>query len=99
MLRLYFMIKSFKHSNAPSLQDWIRPKNIPPDVAKRVVRKMALINAATQIMQLQIPPSNRLHILKGDRKGQWSISVNDQWRICFLWIDGNAYDVEFIDYH
>jgi toxin HigB-1 len=93
------MIKSFKHSNATSLQNWISPKNIPPDIAKRVVSKMALINAATQIIQLQIPPSNRLHQLKGDRKDQWSISVNTQWRICFIWDNGNAYEVEFVDYH
>jgi len=58
-----------------------------------------MINAASSIQSLRIPPGNRLEQLKGERKGQYSIRINDQWRICFRWIDGNAIDVEIIDYH
>lgn len=58
-----------------------------------------LIEAATNIMALRVPPGNRLEPLKGDRKGQWRIRINDQWRICFRWQDGHAWDVEIVDYH
>jgi proteic killer suppression protein len=58
-----------------------------------------LIEAAMNIMTLRVPPGNRLELLKGDRKGQWSIRINDQWRICFRWQDGHAWDVEIVDYH
>lgn len=58
-----------------------------------------MIHAAISLMDLQIPPGNRLHILSGKRKGQHSISINDQWRICFEWKDGNAHNVEITDYH
>ena len=61
--------------------------------------KLNAIDAATQIEDLSLPSSNRLEALKGERKGQWSIRINDQWRICFLFVDGNAYDVEITDYH
>lgn len=63
------------------------------------MRKLEYINLATFLDDLQVPPSNRLHKLERERKGQYSISVNDQWRICFRFIDGDAYDVEFTDYH
>ncbi len=61
--------------------------------------KLELLNAAKKVEELRIPPSNRLHVLLGDRKGQQSISVNDQYRICFNWENGNAYNVEVVDYH
>ena len=62
-------------------------------------RKLRMIAAATMLETLRIPPNNRLEQLKGRRKGEWSIRVNDQWRICFKWQNGNAYDVEITDYH
>ena len=66
---------------------------------QRAARKLEYIDLATQLDDLKVPPGNRLHALEGDRKGQYSISVNDQWRICFRFLDGDAYDVEFCDYH
>lgn len=62
-------------------------------------RKLDLLNAAATLEFLRVPPGNRLEALKGDRKGQFSIRINDQWRICFRFEDGNAYDVEIVDYH
>lgn len=63
------------------------------------LRKLAMLDAATRIEDLRAPPGNRLEALRGDRAGQWSIRVNDQWRLCFRWRDGNASDVELTDYH
>lgn len=62
-------------------------------------KKLILLHAATDINDLRIPPGNRLEILQGNRKGQHSIRINDQWRICFRWVDGNAFEVEIVDYH
>lgn len=62
-------------------------------------RKLEYIDLATRLDDLKVPPGNRLHMLEGDRKGQYAISVNDQWRICFRFVDGDAYDVEVCDYH
>ena len=64
-----------------------------------MLRKLGVVDAAEQLEDLRIPPGNRLEKLKGDRAGQHSIRVNDQWRVCFRWKDGNAYDVEIVDYH
>jgi proteic killer suppression protein len=72
---------------------------VPADVARRALRKLEAVDAAHQVSDLKVPPGNRLHALKGDRAGQHAISVNDQWRICFRFTDGDAYDVEFCDYH
>jgi toxin HigB-1 len=63
------------------------------------LRKLRMLNAATNIIDLRMPPGNRLEKLKGDREGQWSIRINDQWRICFNWENGDAFDVEIVDYH
>jgi len=63
------------------------------------MRKLAMLNRVVRVEELRIPPQNRLEALKGDRKGQWSIRINDQWRICFRWIEGAAWDVEIVDYH
>ena len=64
-----------------------------------MLRKLSLVDAAEQLDDLRVPPGNRLEKLKGDRAGQQSIRVNEQWRICFRWQDGNAYDVQIVDYH
>jgi proteic killer suppression protein len=63
------------------------------------LRKLRMLDAAASIADLKTPPGNRLEKLKGDREGQWSIRINDQWRICFRWEDGDAFDVEIVDYH
>jgi len=74
-------------------------KRLPPDLLRRAVRRLEYVDLATCLEDLNVPPSNRLHALKGDRQGQYAISINDQWRICFHFQDGDAYDVEIKDYH
>jgi len=74
-------------------------RRLPPTIQRTARRKLLLLNAATELSQLRVPPGNRLEALKGDRKGQHSIRVNDQWRICFRWNAGQAHDVEITDYH
>jgi proteic killer suppression protein len=69
------------------------------NVESVALRKLAMLNRVVQVDELRIPPQNRLELLKGDRKGQWSIRINDQWRLCFRWTDGSACDVEIVDYH
>lgn len=71
----------------------------PADVARRALRKLEAVHVAAQLSDLRVPPGNRLHALKGNRAGQHAIAVNDQWRICFRFADGDAYDVEFCDDH
>lgn len=75
------------------------PKGFPADVVTTARRKLAMLDAAARLDDLRIPPSNRLEALKGDRAGQHSIRVNDQWRVCFVWQDGHAHEVEIVDYH
>ena len=93
------MIKSFKCKQTEKLFKRERVKKIPPAVQDRARNKLELIAAAAGLKFLRIPPSNRLERLKGDRAGQYSIRINNQWRICFIWKDGNAFDVEITDYH
>lgn len=76
-----------------------RVRRFPSDIAERARKKMLQLNAATSIDDLRVPPSNRLEMLRGDREGQYSVRINDQWRLCFRWSDGDAYDVEIVDYH
>jgi len=93
------MIKSFADRRTQKLFVTGKAKTLPPDVLKRAVRKLDYIHHATRLEDLRVPPGNRLHALKGNRKGQYAIAINDQWRICFRFIEGNAYDVEICDYH
>lgn len=93
------MIKTFADKRTQSLFVTGRARNLPQDVADRAARKLEYVNLATSLKDLSVPPGNRLHELKGDRKGQYSIAVNIRWRICFRFEDGHAYDVEFCDYH
>jgi proteic killer suppression protein len=94
------MIKTFRDSLTEKLYigESVQGK-VPQELVACVRRKLDLLNEAVVVGDLKVPPGNRLHALSGDRNGQWSISVNDQWRICFNFADGNAYDVEFCDYH
>jgi proteic killer suppression protein len=75
------------------------PKGFPADLARAAVRKLLMLDAAGTVEALRVPPGNRLEALGGDRAGQHSIRINQQWRICFVWRDGDAYDVEIVDYH
>ena len=93
------MIRSFKDKATEQIFSGIAPSRIPLDISRRALRRLIDLNNAQCITDLRIPPSNRLEQLKGKRKHQHSIRVNDQYRICFTWKDGNAYDVEFTDYH
>lgn len=68
-------------------------------IERPALRKLAMLDAAVTVEDLLVPPGNRLEMLKGDRAGQWSIRINDQWRVCFIWKDGDAHDVEICDYH
>jgi toxin HigB-1 len=93
------MIKSFKDRDAERLFLRERVKRFGPDVQRLGLRKLRMLDAATVIEDLRIPPANRLEKLKGDRTGQHSIRINRQWRICFVWRSGDAHDVEIVDYH
>jgi len=93
------MIKSFKDRDAERLFLRERVKRLGPDVQRLGLRKLRMLDAATTIEDLRIPPANRLEKLKGDRAGQHSIRINRQWRICFVWRSGDAHDVEIVDYH
>lgn len=93
------MIKTFADKETQLVYVKGKSKTIPPDLIRRAVRRLEYINLASNINDLRVPPSNRLHSLKGNRKGQYSISINEQWRICFRFADGDAFDVEIVDYH
>ena len=93
------MIKSFADRHTKDLFALGKSRRLPSDVVRRAVRKLESIDYATRLDDLRTPPSNRLHALKGDRKGQSAIRINDQWRVCFRFKDGDAYDVEVTDYH
>jgi len=93
------VIVSFKNKETEKIWNGIYSRRFPPDIQRPTKRKLLMIHAAISLTDLQVPPGNRLHALSGDRKGQHSISINDQWRICFEWKDGNAYNVEITDYH
>ncbi len=92
------MIKSFGCAETEKLHNREHVRRFQGFV-RIAQRKLAQIHAATQLRDLAAPPENRLEALRGDRKGQHTIRINDQWRICFLWKDGDAYEVEIVDYH
>ena len=93
------MIQGFACRRTQQL--WIEHEagRFPPDVAKRALGKLAQLEASMRLDDLRVPPSNHLELLKGKRKGQHSIRVNDQWRICFVWTDSGPIGIELIDYH
>jgi len=93
------MIRSFRDRDTERLAQRERVKKWSPELQKASLRKLRMIDAAEEVSDLRVPPGNRLERLKGDRAGQYSIRINDQWRICFRWERGNAYDVEIVDYH
>ena len=93
------MIKTLADRHTQQLYATGKSKRFPPDIAKRATRKLEYLDLATCLDDLKTPPGNRLHELEKDRKGQHSISINNQWRICFRFVDGDAYDGEITDYH
>jgi toxin HigB-1 len=93
------MIRSFKDKQTERLFLSGLAKGLPGDILERAERKLTSLNAAKIVDDLRVPPSNRLERLRGDRDGQFSIRINDQWRICFRFADGDAHDVEICDYH
>jgi len=92
------MIKRFKCRETQALFEGRRSARFA-NIASVAIRKLQMLHAVERLESLRIPPQNRLEALKGDRKGQWSIRVNDQWRVCFVWKDGAAWDVEIVDDH
>jgi proteic killer suppression protein len=93
------MIKSFKDADTERLWNTGKSRRIPASIRKVASRKLAWLDSATLFDHLRVPPANHLEALAGDRKGQFSIRINDQFRLCFRWQDNNAHDVEIVDYH
>ena len=92
-------IRSFKDKDTEKVFSGRKPKKLPQQILDRALAKLLSIHYAGAIEDLQVPPGNKLHRLSGDREGQWAIRVNEQYRICFDWHDGNADNVEITDYH
>ena len=93
------MIRSFRDAETERLWREERSRRIPANVHEAALKKLQMLNAAGALSDLALPPGNRLERLKGDREGQHSIRVNDLYRVCFKWRQGNAYEVEITDYH
>jgi proteic killer suppression protein len=93
------MIESFADKRTAAVFQGLEVRGLSRGIQNTARRKLKIIDAAPSIETLRVPPGNRLETLKGNRKGQWSIRINDQWRICFRWQDGTALDVEIVDYH
>ncbi len=93
------MIKSFRDKDTEQLFQRQFLRHFPPELHRLAWRKLVQLDVAERLNDLRIPPANRLEQLSGDRAGQYSIRINDQWRMCFCWQDGDAYDVEVTDYH
>jgi proteic killer suppression protein len=93
------VIKSFKDEPTQAIYQRQTSRKLPATIQQVALRKLRMINNATSLTDLRVPPANRLEKMSGDRVGQWSIRINDQWRICFEWREGDAYHVEIVDYH
>ena len=93
------MIKSFRAKETERIWHGQRSKRLPQDIQQIARRKLRMINNARALNDLRVPPANRLEALRGKRAGQHSVRINDQWRICFHWSEGDALNVEIVDYH
>ena len=93
------MIKTFADKHTQGIYITGRSGRLPPDILRRARRRLEYVDAASRLEDLSVPPGNKLHQLDQDREGQHAIRVNDQWRVCFGFVDGDAYDVEITDYH
>jgi proteic killer suppression protein len=91
------MIASFRDKETATIWAGLRSRRLPSDIQAVALRKLRLLNSARRLDDLRVPPGNRLEALKGNRNGQHAIRVNDQWRICFIWREGNAHEVEIVD--
>jgi proteic killer suppression protein len=93
------VIRSFGDRETERLWHRDRVRSLDPRLLRTALRKLAILDAAVDLDDLRVPPGNRLEALRGDRKGQHSIRINDQWRVCFTWTDTGPEDVEIVDYH
>lgn len=93
------MIRSFRDRDTEKVANSEYSRRFPTDIQRRAKMRLDRINAAVVLEDLRVPPSHHLERLKGERKGLYSIRINDQWRVCFRWKEGDAYDVEIVDYH
>ncbi|MBM3602452.1 MAG: type II toxin-antitoxin system RelE/ParE family toxin [Alphaproteobacteria bacterium] len=93
------MIRSFACKDTEKIWNGLTVRSFPGDMQNRALRKLRQLDVAQTVDDLKNPPGNKLEALKGNRKGQMSIRINDQWRICFVWQDNKVYDVEIVDYH
>ena len=93
------MIRSFRSADTQRIWQGHSSRKFPRDIHDRALRKLRQLDAAVRLEDLRNPPGNRLEVLKGSRAGQMSIRINEQWRICFRWVDHDAWDVEIVDYH
>ena len=99
--RYYYrrVIRSYQNRHTKDVAERQRVNKFPADIQRRAQRKLMILNNASDLNDLRVPPGNHLESLTGDRSGQYSIRINDQWRICFVWDEGDAYQVEIVDYH
>jgi proteic killer suppression protein len=99
--RYYFssVVRTWADAEAEKIFNLKRSRKLPSDLQRAALRRLRMLDAAVTLEDLTVPPANRLEKLRGNRLGQWSIRINDQWRICFAWREGNAHDVEIVDYH
>jgi proteic killer suppression protein len=93
------MIGSFRSAETEKIWNLEPSKRFPEEISRSALRKLVMLDKSKDLNDLRIPPANRLEKLKGARKGQYSIRINDQWRLCFEWKEGNAFNVEIVDYH
>jgi proteic killer suppression protein len=93
------MILSFRDKETEQLWQSGRNRRLPADLQRRAFKKLAILNAAVALENLKVPPGNQLEALRGNRAGQHSVRVNEQYRVCFVWRNGNAFEVEILDYH
>ncbi|MGE0852068.1 MAG: type II toxin-antitoxin system RelE/ParE family toxin [Hyphomicrobiaceae bacterium] len=93
------MIASFADRETAMIWSGRRSRRLPGDIQAVALRKLRIINNASRLDDLRVPPGNRLEALQGQRRGQHSVRINDQWRICFIWREGHAHEVEIVDYH
>lgn len=95
----WFVIQSFGNAETEHLFATGKSRRLPPDILRRAAMRLTQLDATTDVNDLRQPPSNRLETLSGDRAGQWSIRIKDQWRVCFHFEQGHAHEVEIVDYH
>ncbi len=93
------MIRSFRDKETEKIFNRQRSRKLPSDIQPIALRKLRMLNRSQSLQDLRVPPSNRLEKLSGDREDQYSIRINKQWRICFIWQNRDAYNVEIVDYH